>query len=109
VNLTQYRQVIPGMNRIVYELRNEVIYIHIVCDTRRNTQSLLTRRLLRVPWNSGPLSRLTHALRNSPPAAGNRTPRCSRRGRTGNTGSPCPRPPGCRRSGPICRGGRRRD
>ena len=47
VNLTQYRQVIPGMNRIVYELRNEVINIHIVCDTRRNTQSLLTRRLLR--------------------------------------------------------------
>jgi toxin ParE1/3/4 len=47
VNLTQYRPVIPGMNRIVYELRNEVINIHIVCDTRRNTQSLLTRRLLR--------------------------------------------------------------
>ena len=48
LNLTQYRQVIAGMNRIIYEVRQEIIYIHIVCDTRKDMKSLLTRRLLRI-------------------------------------------------------------
>lgn len=48
LNLTQYRQVVSGMNRIVYEVRQEIIYIHIVCDTRKDMKSLLTRRLLRI-------------------------------------------------------------
>jgi toxin ParE1/3/4 len=48
LNLTQYRQVIPGMNRIIYEIRRETIFIHIVCDTRKDMRSLLTKRLLRV-------------------------------------------------------------
>jgi plasmid stabilization system protein ParE len=48
LNLTQYRQVISGMNRIVYEIRQDTIYIHIVCDTRKDMQSLLARRLLRI-------------------------------------------------------------
>lgn len=47
LNLTQYRQIISGMNRIIYEVRQQTIYIHIVCDTRKDMQSLLTRRLLR--------------------------------------------------------------
>jgi plasmid stabilization system protein ParE len=47
LNLTQYRQVISGMNRIIYEVRQETIYIHIICDTRKDMKSLLTRRLLR--------------------------------------------------------------
>jgi toxin ParE1/3/4 len=47
LNLTQYRQVISGMNRIIYEVRQETIYIHIVCDTRKDMKSLLTKRLLR--------------------------------------------------------------
>lgn len=47
LNLTQFRQVLSGMNRIVYEVRQETIYIHIVCDTRKDMRSLLTRRLLR--------------------------------------------------------------
>ena len=47
LNLTQYRQVISGMNRIIYEVRQETIYIHMVCDTRKDMQSLLTKRLLR--------------------------------------------------------------
>ena len=42
-----YLQVISGMNRIIYEVAAEVIYIHIVCDTRRDMRTLLTRRLLR--------------------------------------------------------------
>ena len=48
LNLTQYRQVLSGMNRVIYEVRQEVIYIHIVVDTRRDMNALLTRRLLRI-------------------------------------------------------------
>ena len=47
LNVTQYRQVVAGMNRIIYEVRGQTLYIHIVCDTRKDMQSLLTRRLLR--------------------------------------------------------------
>lgn len=50
LNLTQYRQVVSGMNKIIYEVRQVVIYIHIVCDTRKDMQSLLTRRLLRIMY-----------------------------------------------------------
>lgn len=48
LDLTQYRQLVSGMNRIVYEVRQEIIYIQIVCDTRKDMKSLLTRRLLRI-------------------------------------------------------------
>ncbi|OZA27919.1 MAG: plasmid stabilization protein [Hydrogenophilales bacterium 17-64-11] len=48
LNLTQYRQVIAGMNRIIYEVRQEIVYIHIVCDTRKDMKSHLTRRLVRI-------------------------------------------------------------
>jgi plasmid stabilization system protein ParE len=47
LGLLQYRQMISGMNRIVYEVRDETIYVHIVCDTRRDMRTLLSRRLLR--------------------------------------------------------------
>lgn len=47
LNLIQYRQVISGMNRIIYEVRQDTLYIHIITDTRRDVKSLLTRRLLR--------------------------------------------------------------
>ena len=47
LNVTQYRQVIAGMNRVIYEVRGQTLYVHIVCDTRKAMQSLLTRRLLR--------------------------------------------------------------
>ncbi|OJB26716.1 plasmid stabilization protein [Burkholderia ubonensis] len=46
-NLMQYRQVIAGMNRIVYEVRGDIAYIHVVCDTRKDLKSILLRRLLR--------------------------------------------------------------
>lgn len=46
--ILQYRQVVSGMNRIIYEARDEVLYIHIVCDTRRDMRTLLARRLLRM-------------------------------------------------------------
>jgi len=47
INLTQYRQVLAGKNWIIYELRQRIVYIHIVTDTRRDMKTLLTRRLLR--------------------------------------------------------------
>lgn len=46
LGLAQYRQLISGMNRIIYEVRGEVLYIHIVCDTRRDMRTLLSHRLL---------------------------------------------------------------
>jgi toxin ParE1/3/4 len=48
LNLTQYRQVISGMNRVIYEIRQQTVFIHIVCDTRKDMRSLLTKRLLRI-------------------------------------------------------------
>ncbi|MGZ8220562.1 MAG: type II toxin-antitoxin system RelE/ParE family toxin [Methylobacter sp.] len=48
LSLTQYRQVISGINRIIYEVRQDTLYIHIITDSRRELKSLLTRRLLRV-------------------------------------------------------------
>lgn len=47
LNSQQFRQVISGMNRIIYEIRQEVIYIHLICDTRKEMQALLSHRLLR--------------------------------------------------------------
>jgi len=47
LGLTQYRQVLAGMNRIIYEERGDVLHIHIVCDTRKDLRSLLARRMLR--------------------------------------------------------------
>jgi plasmid stabilization system protein ParE len=47
LNLTQFRQVISGMNRVIYEVRQEIIYIHIIADTRKDMKTLLTQRLLR--------------------------------------------------------------
>ncbi|MCG1042406.1 type II toxin-antitoxin system RelE/ParE family toxin [Mycetohabitans sp. B8] len=47
-NTRQYRQVISGMDRILYEVKDTIIYIHLVCDIRRDMRTLLSRRLLRV-------------------------------------------------------------
>lgn len=46
----QYRQVVSGMNRIIYEVklsiqREEQVYIDIITDVRKDLKSLLTRRL----------------------------------------------------------------
>jgi plasmid stabilization system protein ParE len=47
LGMTQYRQTLSGMNRLVYETRGGLLYVHIVCDTRRDLRDLLARRLLR--------------------------------------------------------------
>ncbi len=48
LNLSQYRQVLSVKNRIIYEIRQNTIYIHIIVDARRDLKSLLARRLLRI-------------------------------------------------------------
>ena len=45
--MRQYRQVICGMNRILYEVRQETVYIHAIIETRRDLPSFLLRRLVR--------------------------------------------------------------
>ena len=47
LNLIQYRQVVSGMNRIIYEIRDTTVYIHIIGDTRKNLQALLLKRLMK--------------------------------------------------------------
>lgn len=47
LDIAQYRQVIAGMNRIIYEIRGDTLFIHVVCDTRKEMRALLARRLLR--------------------------------------------------------------
>lgn len=47
LNLAQYRQILSGRNRIVYEVRQGLIYIHIVVDARRDMKTMLARRLFR--------------------------------------------------------------
>ncbi|WP_426176910.1 type II toxin-antitoxin system RelE/ParE family toxin [Massilia sp. TWR1-2-2] len=47
LQLSRYRQVIAGRNRIIYELRQDTIFIHIVCDARKDLRTVLITRLLR--------------------------------------------------------------
>jgi plasmid stabilization system protein ParE len=49
LNLVQFRQVLAGNNRIIYELRGNMAYVHVICDVRRDLRALLLRRLLEVP------------------------------------------------------------
>lgn len=47
LNLGQYRQIVLGMNRIIYEVREKTVFIHIIVDTRKSLPTLLMNRLLR--------------------------------------------------------------
>lgn len=47
LNLGQYRQIVLGMNRVIYEVRDKTVFIHIIVDTRKSLPALLMRRLLR--------------------------------------------------------------
>lgn len=47
LNLTQYRQIVSGMNRIIYEVRQDAVYVHLIVDTRRDLTEVLMQRLLR--------------------------------------------------------------
>ncbi|SAL87106.1 Plasmid stabilization system protein [Caballeronia choica] len=43
-----FRQVLSGKNRIIYQVRDDTLYIHLVVDTRRDLQALLQRIVLRL-------------------------------------------------------------
>ncbi len=47
LNMTQFRQAISGSNRVIYQLTDDMVYVHVVCDSRMDLTSLLHRRLLR--------------------------------------------------------------
>lgn len=47
LHITQYQQVLAGMNRIIYERRADTAYVHLICDDRRDLKRLLMRRLTR--------------------------------------------------------------
>lgn len=47
LHMTQYRQVLAGANRIIYECRADLAYVHLICDDRRDLKALLLRRLTR--------------------------------------------------------------
>jgi plasmid stabilization system protein ParE len=46
LHIYQYRQLICGMNRIIYEVRGDTLYVHAIVDTRRELSALLMRRLI---------------------------------------------------------------
>ncbi|MFX1684590.1 type II toxin-antitoxin system RelE/ParE family toxin [Paraburkholderia sp. A2RI-6] len=42
-----YRQVVSGMCRIIYEIDDQTVNIHLVVDIRRDLKDVLANRLLR--------------------------------------------------------------
>ena len=42
---TQYRQGLTTYHRIIYEIVNEVIYVHIICHQRKDVMQILLRRV----------------------------------------------------------------
>jgi plasmid stabilization system protein ParE len=46
LQLDQYRELLAGQHRIIFERASEAFYIHIVCHTGRDLEALLRRRLL---------------------------------------------------------------
>jgi len=47
LNDKRYRQVLASMNKIIYQVIDDTVYIHIVCDQRRDFATLLLQRLFR--------------------------------------------------------------
>ncbi|TXT36665.1 MAG: hypothetical protein FD135_4131 [Comamonadaceae bacterium] len=47
IQLTQYRQILSGKNRVIYEVRQDTVFIHAIIDTRRDMMAFLMARLLR--------------------------------------------------------------
>jgi toxin ParE1/3/4 len=43
-----FRQILSGKNRIIYQVRDDTIFIHLIVDTRRDLQALLQRIVLRL-------------------------------------------------------------
>ncbi len=49
LGLGQFRQVLAGANRVLYECRGDMAYVHLVCDARRDLKAVLLRRLMEAP------------------------------------------------------------
>jgi hypothetical protein len=47
LNMTEFRQTISGAHRVIYQVADNMVYVHIVCDLRMDLTALLHRRLLR--------------------------------------------------------------
>ena len=47
LNLTQYRQILSSKNRVIYEVRQDAVYVHLIVDARRDLKEVLMQRLLR--------------------------------------------------------------
>ncbi|MBN3761619.1 type II toxin-antitoxin system RelE/ParE family toxin [Burkholderia sp. Ac-20365] len=43
-----FMQALSGKNRIIYQVRDDIVFIHLVVDTRRDLQALLHRIVLRL-------------------------------------------------------------
>jgi toxin ParE1/3/4 len=43
-----FRQVLSGKNRIIYQVRDDTVFVHLVVDVRRDLPSLLQRIVLRL-------------------------------------------------------------
>jgi toxin ParE1/3/4 len=48
LGMLRYYQVIGGMNRVIYEIGDDTIYIHLIVDTRRDLKDVLAKRLFRM-------------------------------------------------------------
>lgn len=46
-NILQYRELIEGNYRIIYEIKAEQIFVHTIIDARRNFEELIIRKLTR--------------------------------------------------------------
>ena len=42
---TQFRQGLTSYHRIIYEIVNDVIYVHIICHQRKDMMQILLRRV----------------------------------------------------------------
>jgi len=49
----RYRELAVGRNRVIYEPRDDGIFILLVADHRRDFRALLSRRLLESPRDGG--------------------------------------------------------
>ncbi len=47
IQMTQFRQILSGKNRVIYEVRQDTVFIHAIIDTRRDMMAFLMARLLR--------------------------------------------------------------
>jgi toxin ParE1/3/4 len=51
LGIERYLELAAGRNRIVYELQDDIVFILIVVDHRRDFRAVLGRRLLEPPTN----------------------------------------------------------